>query len=162
LADFLAGSDIRVFVFYYLLIYLITYNLGGKWGLAFLLLSITGSLGINLAFPPPGVPAAAKYWNALIRLIVLGLTVQLTSRLIYTLEHEKALNSQLLEKIDEVNQTNKELHNLNYSIAHDVKNPLMIISSFCDILKEAQPQFNINRMMPLIILFLQRKGRMML
>ncbi len=111
MADFLAGSDIRVFVFYYLLIYLITYNLGGKWGLAFLLLSITGSLGINLAFPPPGVPAAAKYWNALIRLIVLGLTVQLTSRLIYTLEHEKALNSQLLEKIDEVNQTNKELHN---------------------------------------------------
>lgn len=143
--DYLTGYDIRAFVLYYLLIFFVTINFGRNWGFAFLVLCEIAGLSTILLFQSSLLSPEANYWNALIRLVILTIIVDVTSRLKTGLERENKLRLQIEDQNRKLYEVNRDLRNLTYSIVHDIKNPITVISAFCDILKEAEPTLNLEQ-----------------
>jgi len=51
-------------------------------------------------------------------------------------EEIKSLNASLTVRAAELEEANQELEAFNYSVAHDLRNPLNVISSYCQVIKE--------------------------
>ncbi|NLE01979.1 MAG: hypothetical protein GX640_19105 [Fibrobacter sp.] len=140
--DYLTEYEFRVFVIYFLLVFFVTLKLGRNWGIVFLLLSDTAGFVISVLFPNPQIPPEIKYWDAVVRFIVLVIIVGAVSQLKESFEREKVLRLQLENRANELADANRDLRSLTYSIVHDLKNPLIVISGFTDFLKESDPEFD--------------------
>lgn len=142
LSDYYTGKEYGVFVFYFVPISLLSWYVGIKWGIGFALISAVLWLIVDLILPTHYSSLAAAYWNAFTRLISFLVIAIAISRVARGVEFEKELNVQLHKTVEALTETNQDLHSLTYTIAHDVKNPIRVISAFSDILKEGESKLD--------------------
>ncbi len=140
--DYNTGYDYGFFVFYFIPVAIATWYHGRAWGIAFALLSAALWLVIDLLPPHPYTSVAAEYWNALMRLVSFLFIAFGTSSVKSGVDRENKLNKELRERTEELLVTNRDLRAFTYSIAHDLKNPVMVITAFAEIVKEAESKLD--------------------
>jgi light-regulated signal transduction histidine kinase (bacteriophytochrome) len=76
-------------------------------------------------------------FDQIFRSIDKSLAVIRSERLIMQQHEEiRALNADLAQKAVELEQANRELESFNYTVAHDLRSPMVCISGFCQLLLE--------------------------
>jgi signal transduction histidine kinase len=140
--DYYTGHNYGFFVFYFLPVSLASWYLGKVWGISFALMSAIFWFVIDLVPPNQYTTTAAGYWNALIRFISFVMIAMGTFLTKYVIDRENKLNKDLQERTEELLATNNDLRAFTYSISHDLKNPVIIIMAFAEILKEAESKLD--------------------
>jgi signal transduction histidine kinase len=138
IVDYYAGYDFGFFVFYFIPISIVSWYTERIWGIVFALLSAVLWLIIDLLPPKTYITLAAEYWNATMRLTVFMIIAIGFSNAKSRIERENKLNKELEERTEELLITNRDLQAYTYSIAHDLKNPLTVITAFAEIVKEEE------------------------
>lgn len=137
-AEYYSGYDLRFSIIYVLPIILISWFVGRGWGIVFSVLSIVAWLTTDLMPPTPYSSIDAAYANAIVRLLLFVILSFSISQTKIAIELEKKIRIDLQKGYEEISEVNRELRSFTYSLVHDIKNPIIVVSSFCDILKESE------------------------
>jgi signal transduction histidine kinase len=122
-ADYFTG-DVSLTMFYVLPIAFASWFIGKRSGLFISMVCSVELFTIDMLVTPPNVTlASVRSWNVFMEVCFLLLTGYLLAKI-------RAENERTREKSLEVAAANQELEAFNYSVAHDLRSPLLWIGGY--------------------------------
>ena len=128
-ADYITG-DLSIAVFYFLPIAIASWFIGKRAGF-FISMLCSAELFIadQLVAPEYVSIVSIRSWNALMEVCLLLLTGYLLSKVRTEMENTG-------QKSIELEEANRELEAFNYTVAHDLRKPLVVINGYCQLIRE--------------------------
>ena len=128
-ADYLTG-DISLMMFYFIPIAFASWFVGKRGGLFIALLCGAELFLVDILLAPPTAPfLSIRSWNSLMEACYL----LLVGYLITKVRAEMELTGQRSKDLE---SANLELEAFNFTVAHDLRNPLAIVNSYCQATQE--------------------------
>lgn len=118
-----------VWLFYYIVVILASFVVGRKWliGLS-VVCTIFIVIGLHISKVSP-TPVVYAVENRLASIAVLWI-------LTYALDRNRQLTLSLRKRTEDLTRANRDLESFSYSVSHDLKNPLIVISGFGQMLMD--------------------------
>lgn len=128
-ADYITG-DLSIAVFYFLPIAIASWFIGKRAGF-FISMLCSAELFIadQLVAPSYVSIVSIRSWNALMEVCLLLMTGYLLSKVRTEMENTG-------QKSIELEEANRELEAFNYTVAHDLRKPLVVINGYCQLIRE--------------------------
>ncbi len=131
--DFMTGNELSLSVFYLLPIALVSVNIGRIMGVWTAVISAVVETAIQMWGGLHYSSALIHFWNMGILMSIYIVFAVLSSVLRDAYEREKGRSAELKRVNEKLEASYKEMESFSYSVSHDLRAPLRIISGLSDI-----------------------------